>query len=40
MLEDVAVLLFSALVLGSIAMLTVIPWAIGLAWMAHHWFGV
>lgn len=21
-------------------MLTVVPWAIGIGWMAHHWLGV
>jgi hypothetical protein len=26
--------------LGSLALITVIPWMIGLGWMAHHWFGV
>lgn len=29
-----------ALIYGVIALLTVIPWVIGIGWMAHHWIGV
>lgn len=29
------------LMLGTVALLfTIVPWLIGLGWMAHHWFGV
>ena len=31
-------LVVAVLVTG--VMLTVVPWAIGLGWMAHHWLGV
>ena len=31
-------LIVAVLVTG--VMLTVVPWAIGIGWMAHHWLGV